>query len=71
MTDTTGPADAQAAAEQGVDTPANPLAEPTDTQATRARMQGNGVGQREINAQRDPTGTRSQDQLSSDEDSSS
>ena len=58
----TGPAEAQAAAEQGVDDPVNPLAEPGETQATRARMQGNGVGQREINAQRDPTRTRSADQ---------
>lgn len=64
MTDT-GPAEAQAQTEQGVDSADTPLAQPTDLQATRARMQGNGVGQREINAQRDPTGTISQDQFSS------
>jgi hypothetical protein len=63
MTDT-GPAEAQAQTEQGVDSADTPLAQPTEVQATRARIQGNGVGQREINAQRDPTGTISQDQFS-------
>jgi hypothetical protein len=28
---------------------------PSDEQATRTRMQGNGVGQTELNAQRDPS----------------
>ena len=66
MTDTEdprGPAQAQAEQEQGLDCADTPLAEPAEVQATRARMQGGGVGQREINAQRDPTRTRSTDQL--------
>ena len=71
MTDTTGPAEAQARQEQGVDSADTPLAEPSETQATRARMQGGGVGQREINAQRDPTGARSADQLSQSDEPAS
>lgn len=58
------PAEEQAATEQGVDSAATPLAQTDQVQATRARMQGNGVGQRELNAQRDPTRTISQDQFS-------
>lgn len=60
-----GPAQAQAEQDQGVDSTDTPLAQPSETQATRARMQGNGVGEREINAQRDPTRAVSQDQFSS------
>ncbi len=35
---------------------------PTETEATRTRMQGGGVGQREMDAQRDPTRAAGQDQ---------
>lgn len=48
-----GPGEAQAAHEQGEGDP-NALAVPSDVQATRGRMQGLGVGQRELDAQRDP-----------------
>jgi hypothetical protein len=58
-----GPAEEQAVQEQGVDEAGNPLASPTTVQANRARMQGNGVGQKEINAQRDPTRVESTDKL--------
>lgn len=63
--DTRDPAETQAADQEGVDSPDTPLAQPTEVQATRARMQGGGVGQREINAQRDPTRAVGRDQLSS------
>jgi hypothetical protein len=65
MSDTTndgGPGERQAAAEQGEGV-GDDLATPSQVDATRTRMQGNGVGQKELNAQRDPTGTVSRDQL--------
>lgn len=42
--------------EQGVDDADTPLAEQSTIQINRARMQGGGVGARELNGQRDPTG---------------
>ncbi len=48
-----GPGEVQAAVEQGEGDPAV-LANPTSAQATRLRMQGGGVGQREMDAQQDP-----------------
>ncbi len=38
-------------------------------EANRARQQGGGVGQKDLDAQRDPTGARSTEQLSFSSDS--
>ena len=38
--------------------------EPSHVQANRARQQGNGVGQKDLDAQRDPTGEPSAEQKS-------
>lgn len=48
------PGEVQAASEQGEGDP-NALATPSDTQATRLRMQGGGMGQKELDSQRDPS----------------
>lgn len=47
------PGDVQAAVEQGEGDP-GALANPSSGQATRTRMQGGGVGQRELDDQQDP-----------------
>lgn len=59
------PAEVQAAHEQGEGDP-NPLAVPSDTQATRLRMQGGGVGQRELDSQRDPSRDKDASSLAAD-----
>lgn len=51
MTDAAPDRDTEAS---GVDTPDTPLAQQSTVQINRARMQGNGVGQRELNGQQDP-----------------
>ncbi len=43
--------------------------EPSTVQANLAREQGSGVGQKDIDYQRDPTGARSADQYSLSSDS--
>lgn len=48
------PGEVQAAHEQGEGDP-NDLAVPSEVQAARLRMQGGGMGRRELDAQRDPS----------------
>ncbi len=43
--------------------------DPSTVEANRARQQGGGVGQKDLDAQRDPTGARSAEQLSFSSDS--
>ena len=42
-------------AEPGSDDDQNDTYDPSDVEATRSRMQGNGVGQTDMHQQRDPT----------------
>jgi hypothetical protein len=43
--------------------------EPSKVEVNRSRQQGDGVGQKDLNRQRDPTGARSAEQFSRKSDS--
>lgn len=65
MTDASGKVN-ENADEPGDGVP-GPLARPTQVQATRTRMQGNGVGADEIDLQRDPTAGKPSEERTADE----